>query len=362
MNNRKKIILQNIFKAISMRKVFIKVLIITLLASYGCTQKVVEKHTKSISDTLLINFKNKYKTLFPPSVNDKTSSQIVNQLYCGLVAYNPKNLKVQPAIAKSWKKDKTGTVYTFNLNTNVYFNSNPVFNNKPEPLTIDDIMFSFQYLCTKLPGNKNFYSLMYKIKGAKEYYDTHSELSNDFDIDGIKVINDSTLQITTEDKDFPILDVLALPSASIFSKKAYQQLKEDCYIGAGPYSLNEEPKKNASTLMLVYNPYYFLSDNSGKYYPYISNVSVSFISSRKEEFKLLQDGKLDIILGLNNEDLLVFLKTNIEAIESKNPKFIVASTKNNVSDLQDVYVSKVKNFYPNAMSYLDLSIICFQKK
>jgi len=344
-----------------MGKTIFKVLIIMLLSFYACTQKEVEKHSKSVSDTLFINFKNKYKTLFPPSINDKISSQIVNQLYSGLVSYNPKNLKVQPAIAKSWVKDKTGTIYTFNLNTNVYFNSSPVFNNKPELLTIDDIMFSFQYLCTNLPENKNFYSLMYKIIGAKEYYDTHSELSNDFDIEGIKVINDSTLQITTEDKDFPLLDALAFPSSSIFSKKAYQKLKENCYIGAGPFFINEEPKKNASTLMLDYNPYYFLHDNLGKYYPYISNVSISFIPSRKKELKMLQDGKLDIIFGLNNEELLTFLKDNIEVIESSNPKFIVASTKNNLSELQDVYASRVKNFYPNEMSYLDLSIIYFQK-
>ena len=361
MNNRKKIILQNIFNTINMRKTLIRLLIITLLASYGCTHKVIEKHTKFISDTLLISFQNRYQTLFPPSVNDKVSSQIVTQLYNGLVAYNPKNLKIQPAIAKSWEKDETGTVYTFHLNTGVYFNANPVFDNRPKQLTIDDIMFSFQYLCTKLPGNKNFFSLMYKVKGAKEYYDTYSELKNDFDIEGIKAINDSTLQITVEDKNYPLLDVLALPFASVFSHKAYKKLKEECYMGTGPYSLAKQPEKNATSLMLVYNPYYFLQDNSEKYYPYISNVSISFIPSRKKELKLLQEGKLDIILGLNNNDLLKFLEQNIEVIESKNPKFIVSAAKGNASDLQDIYSSKVMNFYSNAMLYLDLSIIYFKK-
>lgn len=342
-----------------MKKNAFKLLIILLLGSYGCTQKVIEKHTKTISDTLLINFQNKYKTLFPPSINDKVSSQIVTQLYNGLVAYNPKNLKIQPAIAKSWEKDETGTVYTFYLNTNVYFN--PVFNNEPELLTIDDIMFSYQYLCTKLPDNKNFFSSMYNIVGAKKYYDTHSEIQNDFDIDGIKAINDSTLQITIKDKDYPILDVLALPSASIFSQKAYKKLKEKCFIGSGPYFLNEEPQENITSLMLIYNPYYFLQDNSDKYFPYISNVSVSFIPSRKKELKLLEDEKLDIILGLNNSDLLSFLEQNIDVIESKEPKFIVATAKGTASDLQDIYSSKVMNFYSNTMSYLDLSIIYFQK-
>jgi len=156
--------------------------------------------------------------------------------------------------------------------------------------------------------------------------------------------------------------VLSLQSASDFSHEAYKKLKEECYIGAGPYSLVEQPQENVTSLMLVYNPYYYLQDNSGKYYPYISNISVSFIPSRKKELKLLQEGKLDIILGLNNKDLLKFLEQNIEDIEAKNPKFIVSAARGNASDLQDIYSSKVMNFYSNAMSYLDLSILDFQKK
>ncbi len=361
MNNRKKIILQNIFKPISMRKILPNILIVTILALFGCTQKVIEKHTKTNLDTLSINFFNKYKTLFPPAVNDRVSSQIVTQLYDGLVAYNPKNLKIQPAIAKSWEKDKTGTVYTFHLNTNIYFNATPVSKDKPELLTMDDILFSFQYLCTNLPGNKNFYSIMYKVKGAKDYYDTHSEIAKDFNIDGIQVINDTTLQIIIEDKDFPILDVLALSGASIFSKKAYKKLKEKCYFGSGPYSPDKQPDENTNSLMLNYNPYYYKQDNTGKYYPYISNISISFIHSMSQELKMLQDGELDIILGLNNKNLLKFLEKNIEVIESKNPKFIVAASKGNSNDLQDIYSSRVMNFYTNSLSYLDLSILYFKE-
>ncbi len=341
-----------------MKVVLSNALIVILLLFYGCTQRVIEKHTKSVTDTLSINFQNSYQTLFPPSVNDKVSSQIVTQLYDGLVTYNSKNLNIQPAIAKSWEKDETGTVYTFHLNTDIYFNANPVFNNRPEKLTIDDILFTFQYLCTKLSGNKNFFSLMYKIKGAKEYYDTHSKISKEFDIEGVKAVDDSTLQISIEDKNFPILDVLALPSASIFSHKAYQKLKEECFIGSGPYFLTKQPETNPTSMMLVYNPYYYLQDNSGKYYPYISNVLISFVPSREKELKLLQDGKLDIVLGLNNNDLLKFLEQNIDVVESKEPKFIVSSAGDN---LQDIYSSRVINFYSNAMSYLDLSIVYFQK-
>ena len=217
MNNRKKIILQIIFKRRSMKKIFFNLLIITILIISGCAKKEIKKHIKTNQDTLSINFFNKYKTLFPPAINDRVSSQIVSQLYDGLVVYNPKNLKIQPAIAKSWEKNKTETIFTFHLNTNVYFDAHKEFNNQPLQLTMEDILFSFQYLCTNLPENKNFFTLMYKIKGAKEYFDTHSTLSEKFDIDGIREINDSTLQIEIEDKNFPLLDILALPSSFIFS-------------------------------------------------------------------------------------------------------------------------------------------------
>jgi len=328
------------------------------LLLFGCTEKVIEKHTKTTSDTLFINFQNKYQTFFPPSIKDKTSSQIITQLYLGLVKYNSKNLKIEQGIAKNWKKDTSGTVYTFHLNMNVYFNENPVFNNQSERVTMKDILFTFQYLCTRLPGNKNFFSLMYKIKGAQDYYHSHSEISDKFDIDGIKAVNDSTLQITTEDKDFPLLDVLALPFASIFSEKAYKKLKEDCYVGAGPYFLKQPPGKEEKTLLLTYNPYYFKQDKNGEYLPYMSNISISFIRSRNQEMAMLKKGELDIVFGLTNNELLRFLEQNIDDIESKHPKFIVSMPKgNNNISFQHIVSTRIKGFYSNSLSYIDLSVV-----
>lgn len=340
-----------------MRKSIHILLIVILLLSLGCTQKMIEKHVKTNIDTLTINFFDTYKTLFPPAVNDKISLQVVNQLYDGLVSYNPRTLRIQPDIAYEWEVDKTGLVYTFHLNTNVFFYNSSFFHDKVQRLTMDDVLFTFQYLCTNLPPNKNFYSIMFKVKGAEKYYNSHNDLNSEFKIDGIKVINDSTLQISVENKEYPLLDMLALPSASIFSKEAYKKLKESCYIGTGPFSLIKTTSKNREPLELEYNPYYYKMDKDSNYLPYISNVKITFEKSRYKAIDMLKENNLDIILDMNNRDLLEFLKNNIEDIESQKPQYIIATAYKNSSDLQNIFSSRVKDFYTNSLSIVDLSVV-----
>jgi ABC-type transport system substrate-binding protein len=298
-------------------------------------------------------------------VFDATSSHIVAQIYDGLVKYNPKNLKIEPAIAKSWHK-VNDTTYVFNIRNDVYFGKyDEVFGSNPEKLTMKDILFTFQYLSTNLPTNKNFYSTMWKIAGAAEYYKTHTGITKDFNIPGIKALNDSTLQIIITDKDFPLLKILANPSSAIFSHKAYKKLKEKCYVGAGAYQidnvndikLNSNVNDELPDMILRYNPYYYAKDKEGIHLPYIAYISVSFMKYEKKELDLLGEGKLDMVFNVKNDNVIYFLEKYIKEVNSRNPKFILQKPCSDIDDFVNIYRSDVKNFYSNDLFYIDLSIV-----
>ncbi len=346
------------------KSIFIS-LISSIFILASCTKQNVTENKPLINDTLKINFKKNYITLFPPMVFDATSAQVVSQIYDGLVKYNPKNLKIEPAIAKSWHK-KNDTVYVFNIRKDVYFGKyDEILGSSPEKLTMKDIMFTFQYLCTNIPSNKNFYSSMWKIAGASEYYKTHTALSKDFNISGIKAINDSTLQITITDKDFPLLKILANPSSSIFSRKAYKKLKEKCYVGAGAYQiantkdirLGANINDELPNLLLKYNPYYYGKDKDGNSLPYIAYVNISFMKYEKKELDLLGAGKLDMVFNVKNDNVIYFLDKYIKEVNSKNPKFILQKPCSDIDDFVNIYKSSIKNFYSNDLFYIDLSIV-----
>ncbi len=348
-----------------MKKSIFILLIINMFVLFSCTKQNVSENHPLINDTLKINFKKNYLTLFPPMVFDATSAQIVSQIYDGLVKYNPKNLKIEPAIAKSWHK-KNDTVYIFKIRQDVYFGKyDKVFGNSPEKLTMKDILFTFQYLCTNMPSNKNFYSSMWKIAGASEYYKNHASLSKGFDISGIKALNDSTLQITVTDKDFPLLKVLANPSSSIFSRKAYKKLKEKCYVGAGAYQIANVKDIRLGTnindelpdLFLRYNPYYYGKDKDGNTLPYIAYVKISFMKYEKKELDWLGAGKLDMVFNVKNDNVIYFLDKYIKEVNSKNPKFILQKPCSDIDDFVNIYKSRIKNFYSNDLFYIDLSVV-----
>ncbi len=347
-----------------MKRTYYILLIITLFAMFSCEKKNIQEHTPNIVDTIKINIRKNYTTLFPPSVFDVTSSQIVTQLYTGLVRYNPKNLKIEPSIAKSWDK-KNDTTYIFHIRNDVYFGSYPsILGNSPKQLKMKDILFTFQILCTQVPENKNFYSSMWKILGAKQYYNSHKKISRDFNIPGIKALNDSTLQITIEDKDFPLLKILATPATYIFSKDAYKKLGNKTYIGAGPYILtnpqdldfnakyNDEPKP----LFLKYNPYYFVFDTKDSVYlPYVSNVKISFMKSEKKEIDMLGNKQFDIVCNVQKNNLIRFLESHIKEVNSNPPEFIVTKISKNVDNYVNIYRYCIKNFYSNELFFVDLS-------
>jgi len=346
-----------------MRKTIFNILIITVMALLvSCDKETVKENKPLIKDTLKINFRKNYTTLFPPKVLDATSSQIVAQIYTGLVRYNPKNLKIEPSIAKSWHK-VNDTTFIFNIRNDVYFGKYEILGNKPVKLTMDDILFTFQFLCTNTKQNKNFYSTLWQVKGAKKYYSSHNKLEKKFEIEGIKAINDSTLQIIIEDKDFPLLKVLANPTAYIFSKKAYKKLKDATYVGAGPYQiynpkdirLNAGINDDIPDLLLSYNPYYFERDREGNTLPYMSHIKISFVKYEKKELKMLGEGNLDIIFNVSNDNVIYFLDKYISKVNSKNPYFVVRNSCKDIDGFVNIYKSNIKDFYTNALFYLDLS-------
>jgi oligopeptide transport system substrate-binding protein len=352
-----------------MKRVGFILLIVSGLFLFSCSKNEVKENTPLVNDTLKINFKKNYTTLFPPKVADAISAQLVTQIYSGLVKYNPKNLKIEPAIAKSWSRIND-TTFIFNIRNDVYFGRYEVLKDKPVKLTMDDILFTFQYLCTNISANKNFFSVMWRIKGAKKYYKTHNSLKGNFDIEGIKAINDSTLQIIIEDKDFPLLKVLANPVSYIFSKKAYKKLKEKTYVGAGAYQiqnvndikLNSNINDDVPPLILAYNPYFYGRDKNGNSLPYMAYVKVSFLKYEKKELDLLGEGALDLVMNVKKDNVVYFLNNYIKEVNSKNPKFILQNSASGVDDFVNIYKSSIKNFYSNELSYIDLSIIVDSNK
>ncbi|MCK4663822.1 MAG: hypothetical protein KAT68_13205 [Bacteroidales bacterium] len=324
--------------------------------------------TSKSGGTLKMNETEFLTSVNPHSIDDIVSAQILSQVFEGLVKYDSKNLEIVPSIAKKWKADESGLNYTFYLNNSVYFHEDKCFVKEGSEktkdtrlITAEDFKYSFKLLCTQSLQNKNFNRTINMVVGAKKYFEESLGSKPDLDIEGIKIINDTTLQITIEKPNPLFIHFLANHSAVVIPKEAVEMYGDDNMIGTGPFVIKELPVRNKAFYLLK-NKNYYKKDKDGILLPYLDSVKFSFIASTQKELRLFEEGKLDIVMNLTNEFVQEFLQKNINAFESNPPQFVLDQYDDvKTSNKFNLLRSNVNDFYSNRMNYIDISFVYLQE-
>ncbi len=169
------------------------------------------------------------------------------EIFGGLVTLDL-DLKVQPDIAESWDISPDGTVYTFHLRDNA------VFQQGGRRVTADDFKYSLERAAD--PANASPTATLYlgAIVGFNERYNNKAD-----DVEGIKVIDEQTLQITIKEPRDWFLSELTYPVAYVVDQ---QQIESNprgwtqTPNGTGPFRLQEFTP--GEQIVLVRNDRYHL--------------------------------------------------------------------------------------------------------
>lgn len=260
----------------------------------------------------------KYTSLFPAEIIDASSSKIVSQIHSGLVRFDGNDLSVLPAIAKDWDIDDSQTKYTFLLRNNVYFHDDKCFKDgKGRRVNAKDVKFSFELLSNPEYA-LNFNALFKdKLKGATDFFNGKTT-----EIEGLKIINDSTITLTLTSPNNSFIYGLAHVSTSIIAKEAFDTYGKDLTNGTGPFIYNE-PIEAQKQLNLTYNPNYYLLDEEGNQLPYLDTIHFSFIPSKIKELDLFRNGNLSIIHGLPASKIASVISDDIANFNQIPPKTIL---------------------------------------
>ncbi len=243
------------------------------------------------------------KSLYPLSSGGIIhSAHILGQIYEGLIGLSQKDLSIVPRLAEKWEMDSTATIYTFHLRKDVNFHDDPCFDGgKGRNVTAKDFKFSFDKLCTASANNKGFWIFKNRVIGADSFY--QSTMNNKplaGGVEGVKVIDDYTLEIHLMKPFASFLQVLAMPYAVVLAKEAFDKYGEDqlrmkC-VGTGPFKLKEQKENEA--VILVRNDNYWGKDQHGNQLPYLDAIKVSFIKEKKAELLEFKKGNLDMLYKL----------------------------------------------------------------
>jgi len=292
-----------------------------------------------------------YESLNPNSIIDVISSFIATQIYDGLVRLNNTTLKVEPAIAEKWEVDATGTKYTFHIKKGVTFQDDKCFSGGTgREVKAADFKYSFELLCKNLPTNEAYYSTFKdRVKGANNYFDGKGEL------EGVKVIDDYTLEITLEHPSTVFLQILAEPLCAVVAKEAVDKYGKDMKIGAGAY-MYDAAKSTKDKIVLLKNPTYYGKDSLGNKLPFLDSVLIYIISAKDQELAMFKDEKLDMITSLPSQSIKEMVETQIQDFQSAPPKYLLDNAAEMITQYYSFNISRPPFDNPKVRKAFNMAI------
>lgn len=272
---------------------------------------------------LRLNSIEDYTSLFPVAINDIYSTHIAGQCYEGLFKFNQKTLEAEPCLAESFDIDKTKKIYTFHLRKGVLFHDDACFpEGKGREMNANDFKYCFDFLCSANEKNKWPTLFRDRIVGAQEY-----AAGSASSVEGIKVIDNYTFELTLVDPFAGLPDLLAVLAAAVYPKEAIDKYgyagMHNYMVGTGPFIATT--LKNGENVEFLRNEKYWAKDEFGNKLPYLAKVTFSFIKTKPEELKAFQDGNLDMVWGLPVEEIPNIMASFEEALEGKNREFDLQS-------------------------------------
>lgn len=315
------------------------------------SEKVEAKGGKVYGGCLRVSETESYQTLNPSSIVDVVSDFISTQINSGLVKFNTANLKVEPAIAEKWEIDPSGTKYTFHLRKGVMFQDNACFpGGTGREVKAGDFKYSFELLCKNTPANGAFSSTFKdRVKGANAFYEGKGEL------EGVKVIDDYTLEITLEKPSTVFIQILAEVLCSVVAKEAVEKYGEDMKVGAGAF-IFDETHSTKDKVVLHKNPAYYGTDSVGNKLPFLDSVIINIIPAKDQELALFKDGKIDMITSLPSQSIKEMVETQIQDFQNRPPKYLLDNAPEMITQYYTFNISRPPFDNPKVRKAFNMAI------
>ncbi len=180
-------------------------------------------------------------------------------IYDPLVRMDSTTYEIKPCVAESWVISDDGTEYTFKIKSGVKFSDG-------SDLTVDDVVFSME---------RGMASPMAVPSFAR--------------VKSVEKVDDSSVKLILDGPYPEFLFAMALPTAGILSKTAFETMGEEAYlenpITTGPYKVAEW--RVGEQVVLEANEYYHMGEVP------IKHVTYQVITDSNAAVLALESGDID---------------------------------------------------------------------
>jgi oligopeptide transport system substrate-binding protein len=298
-----------------LRKFHVKsILLLGVIVLFSACTKKVNLDEKVLS----LNVAAKVKGLDPINTGDTYSSNQAAMVYEGLLKYHylKRPYTLVPNLAAEMPEvSKDGLTYTFKIRKGVKFHNNKCFpSGKGRELKASDFVYSIQRLADARNVSVGWWLLDDKIVGLNEWRDRNKKLEktnyDDLDIEGLKALDDYTLQFKLK-KPFPqFLFSLAMSYTYAVSREAVEFYDKEFLnnpVGTGPFVTGTYTQSN--TIVYTKNPNFRdmfyptegmpgdkekgLLKDAGKKLPLVKKVIYNILPEEQPRWLNFLKGKVD---------------------------------------------------------------------
>lgn len=188
--------------------------------------------------------------------------------------------EIVPSLAESWDVSSDGLVYTFHLRDDVTFHNG-------EKLTADDVVYTVDRMMNPVTEARNTDAFS-MIKGAS------ARLNGEADsVEGVKAVDEHTVEITLDVPFGPFLANLATPACSIYNRKATEAagdqfgIDPQLTVGTGPFKMSDWVLNDKLTM--VRNDDYF--KGAAK----LDGIEILQVPDENTQKLMYENGELDIV-------------------------------------------------------------------
>ncbi len=223
-------------------------------------------------------------TFDPGMVQDVDTTDVITNLYDGLVAYGTKNT-IEPRIAESYSSPDGGKTWVFKLRKGVKFHNG-------REVTAEDFKWTLDRNCSKEIASPTSRDYLSDIVGVEDRFSGKSD-----HIAGVKAIDANTLQIELDKPRAYFIGKLTYPCAFVLCKEAVGKGvidKASQIVGTGPFKLeNYLPEQQVN---LVANKDYYLGA------PKVERIERPIIKDGATRLNKFKAGEVDV-LTLDRKDI-----------------------------------------------------------
>jgi len=210
----------------------------------------------------------------PITYSELVAGDVMSNIYEGFTTIDESG-GIKPALAESWEAHDDNLGFTFKLREGVKFHSGGEF-------TANDVKYTLEQLL--LPGNKAGLNAEYleSVIGAAKVKDGSTT-----DLEGVKVIDDHTVEIRFEKPDvlFPIYPIWFMDSGIVEEQGPDWATKASA--GTGPFAL-EAWNRGQDVKLTAHADYW----GEG---PHVDGVDFIIVPSDDTAISMFEAGELDLI-------------------------------------------------------------------